>query len=269
VTGGSDPNRLDGRTGGSDPNRLDGRTAVITGAASGIGRAVSRLFARCGASVVVADVDDAGGEETVALVGAEGGAALFRHTDVRSDDEVRNLMERAGAGGGLDVLVNVAGMLRSGPVTEFDPEDWNQLLAVNLSSCFLTARHAVPQIRRRGGGTIVNTASGAALKGFAGMSCYAATKGGVLAYTRALAAEVAGFGIRVNCVCPGWVDTPFNDPATEFMGGREKVDEMLAGITMLGRQSSPEEIAHTYLFLASDASSFMTNQMVVADGGMV
>jgi dihydroanticapsin dehydrogenase len=154
-------------------------------------------------------------------------------------------------------------------VTEFDPEDWNRLLAVNLTSCFLSARHGVPQLQRRGGGAIVNTASGAALKGFAGMSCYAATKGGVVAYTRALAAEVAEFGIRANCVCPGWVDTPFNDPATEFMGGREKVDEMLAGITMLGRQSSPDEIAHTYLFLASDASSFMTNQMVVADGGMV
>lgn len=256
-------------TDGEDPSRLDGKTAVVTGAASGIGRAVARLFARRGASVVIADVNDAGGGETVDLITADRGIARFIHTDVQSDESVRALMKAAGVPHGIDIVVNVAGMLRSGPVTEFALADWNDLLAVNLTSCFLTAHHGIPEIKRRGGGTIVNTASGAALKGFAGMSCYAATKGGVLAYTRALAAEVAEFGIRVNCVCPGWIDTPFNDPATEFMGGRQKVDELLAGITMLGRQSSPEEIAHTYLFLASDASSFITNQMIVADGGMV
>ena len=249
--------------------RLDGKVAVITGAASGIGRAVALLFARQGATVVVGDRDEHGGEETVRLIREQGGEAQFVRTDVQREDDVRALMQAAAdEAGGVDVIVNVAGMLLSGPTTEFDAGDWDRVLAVNLKSCFLTAKHGVPHLRRRGGGAIVNTASGAALKGMAGMACYAASKGAVLAFTRALADEVAPDGIRVNCLCPGIVDTPFNDPATEFLGGRDKLDALVKDITMLGRQATPEEIAPSFLYLASESSSYMTNQVLVVDGGL-
>jgi NAD(P)-dependent dehydrogenase (short-subunit alcohol dehydrogenase family) len=172
--------------------------------------------------------------------------------------------------GRLDVIVNNAGVQRSGAVTEFDERDWDLLLGTNPRSCFLTAKHGVPLLAaNETGGTIVNVSSIAGLKGGPGQTAYSASKGAIVAFSRALAAELASQAIRVNCLCPGWVDTPFNAPAIAFMGGRDKQDEMIAATVPLGRQGRPEEIARTIAFLALDDSSYMTGQAIVVDGGQI
>jgi len=142
-------------------------------------------------------------------------------------------------------------------------------MSVNPKSCFLGAKYGVPYLRERGGGSIVNMSSIAGLKGGPGMTAYSASKGAVVAFTKALAAELAPDNIRVNCVCPGWIDTPFNQPAIEFMGGREEQEEMVQQTVPLQRQGIPEEIAPGILYLASDASSYMTGKELVIDGGLL
>jgi dihydroanticapsin dehydrogenase len=141
-------------------------------------------------------------------------------------------------------------------------------MEVNPRSCFLGAKYGLPFLVQRGGGVIVNVASLAGLKGGPGMTAYSASKGAIIAFTKALAAELAPANIRVNAMCPGWIDTPFNQPAIDFMGGREVQDRVVEQIVPLGRQGVPEEIATGMLFLASDASSYMTGQALVIDGGV-
>ena len=249
--------------------QLSGKLAVITGAATGIGRATALLFAREGAAVAIGDINEEGGRQTVADIEAAGGRASFVGCNVTAAGEVEALMRSAAETmGGIDIIVNNAGAQRSGRVTEFAVEEWDLLMRVNPRSCFLGVKYGVPYLRQRGGGVIVNVASLAGLKGGPGMTAYSASKGAIVAFTKALAAELGPDGIRVNAMCPGWIDTPFNQPAIDFMGGREAQDQVVRQIVPLGRQGTPEEIATGMLFLASDASSYMTGQALVIDGGV-
>ena len=248
--------------------QLQDKVAIITGAATGIGRATALLFAKEGASVVVADIYEDDAQRTVADIEDRGGSARFVQTDVSEAEDVQTLMERSAEEmGGIDVIVNNAGAQRSGAVTEFEEAEWDLLMRVNPRSCFLGAKYGVPYLRERGGGSIVNVSSLAGLKGGPGMTAYSASKGAIIAFTRALAEELAPDNIRANSVCPGWIDTPFNEPAIEFMGGRAQQEEMVQQTVPLKRQGTPEEIAPGILYLASDASSYVTGQELVIDGG--
>jgi NAD(P)-dependent dehydrogenase (short-subunit alcohol dehydrogenase family) len=248
--------------------QLQDKVAIITGAATGIGRATALLFAKEGASVVVADINEDDAQRTVADIEDKGGSARFVQTDVSEAEGVQALMERSAEEmGGIDVIVNNAGAQRSGAVTEFEESEWDLLMRVNPRSCFLGAKYGVPYLRERGGGSIVNVSSLAGLKGGPGMTAYSASKGAIIAFTRALAEELAPDNIRANSVCPGWIDTPFNEPAIEFMGGRAQQEEMVQQTVPLKRQGRPEEIAPGILYLASDASSYVTGQELVIDGG--
>ena len=248
--------------------QLQDKVAIITGAATGIGRATALLFAKEGASVVVADINEDDAQRTVADIEDKGGSARFVQTDVSEAEDMRTLMERAAQEmGGIDVIVNNAGAQRSGAVTEFEESEWDLLMRVNPRSCFLGAKYGVPYLRERGGGSIVNVSSLAGLKGGPGMTAYSASKGAIIAFTRALAEELAPDNIRANSVCPGWIDTPFNEPAIEFMGGRAQQEEMVQQTVPLKRQGTSEEIAPGILYLASDASSYVTGQELIIDGG--
>jgi dihydroanticapsin dehydrogenase len=249
---------------------LEGKLAVVTGAATGIGRVTAQLFAREGAQVVIADVNEGEAQKTVDSINEAGGSARFVRTDVSRAEDMQALMDSAAEQmGGIDVIVNNAGAQRSGAVTEFEELEWDLLMRVNPKSCFLGAKYGVPHLRARGGGSIVNVASLAGLKGGSGMTAYSASKGAVIAFSKALAAELAPDRIRVNAMCPGWIDTPFNEPAIEFMGGREEQEEVVRQIVPLQRQGTPEEIAPGILFLASEASSYMTGQALTIDGGVL
>jgi NAD(P)-dependent dehydrogenase (short-subunit alcohol dehydrogenase family) len=248
---------------------LEGKLAVITGAATGIGKATAQLFIREGARVVIGDVNEDAARRTVEELGGDGRARFIR-TDVSKAPDMKELMDTAAeAMGGLDIIVNNAGLQRSGAVTEFPEPEWDALMAVNAKSCFLAARYGVPHLRRRGGGAIVNTASIAGLKGGPGMTAYSASKGAIVAFSKALAAELAPDRIRVNSICPGWIDTPFNQPAIDFMGGRERQEEIVRASVPLGAQGTPEQVAPGIAFLASDAASYITGQALVVDGGLL
>lgn len=250
--------------------QLKGKLTVITGAATGIGRATAQLFAQEGAQVVIADLNEEDAQETVDNINSENGKAWFVRADVSRAEDMETFMKSAAElMGGIDVIFNNAGAQRSGAVTDFDESEWDLLMDINPKSCFLGAKYGVPYLRERGGGSIVNMASIAGLKGGPGMTAYSASKGAVVAFTKALAAELAPDNIRVNCVCPGWIDTPFNQPAIEFMGGRTNQEEMVQQTVPLQRQGTPEEIAPGILYLASEASSYMTGKELIIDGGLL
>lgn len=248
---------------------LDGRRVVVTGAGSGIGRAAVLALTGAGARVVIGDIDEPAGEETAQLARERGGEASFAAVDVSNPERMRAFIDGASDTlGGLDVIVNNAGLQRSARVTELDEGDWDRLMAVNPRSCFLGAKYGVPHLRRAGGGAIVNMSSLAGLKAGPGQTAYAASKGAIVAFSKALAAELGPHGIRVNALCPGWVDTPFNQAPIDFMGGVERQAEMVRRTVPLGRQASVEEIAGVIVFLASDAASYMTGHALVVDGGV-
>jgi NAD(P)-dependent dehydrogenase (short-subunit alcohol dehydrogenase family) len=252
----------------TDLRQMVGKRVVMTGGAANIGRATAVLLARHGARLVIGDIDAEATAETVRLVEKEGGEATYVRTDVSSEAAVKNLVDTAAERlGGLDVGFFNAGLQRSGNVTDFPVDEWDALFSVNPRHCFLAAKHATPHLRAAGGGVVVLTASLAAVKGGPGMTAYSASKGAIVGFGRALAAELAP-EIRVNTIAPGWVDTPFNQPAIEFMGGRDAQEKAVADIVPLGRQGTPEEIATAVLYLASDASSYMTGQVLLVDGGV-
>jgi NAD(P)-dependent dehydrogenase (short-subunit alcohol dehydrogenase family) len=248
--------------------KLEGKRVVITGTAANIGKATALLFAREGASLVVADLDEQA-QQTADEAAAQGTQATFVRTDVTSSDDMKRLMDKAAETmGGVDVIVNNAGLQRSGSVTDFAEDDWDALMRVNPRSCFLGAKFGVPHLRRSGGGAIVNTASLAGVKGGPGMTAYSASKGAIIAFTKALAAELAPDRIRVNTICPGWIDTPFNQPAIDFMGGRDEQAKVIEAVVPMSRQGVPEEVANGMVFLASEMSSYMTGQALIIDGGV-
>lgn len=246
--------------------RLAGKRIILTGGVNNIGLEAVRAFLNEGAKVVVGDINEARGEQISAELGEN---MHFVTVDVTSENSVASFIEKGVDWlGGLDGLCQNAGLQRSGAVTEFDAGDWDALFAVNSRAHFFGAKHAVPHLRKAGKGSIVNTASLAGQRGGAGMTAYSASKGSVIAFGTALAMELAPDNIRVNTICPGWVDTAFNQPAIDFMGGRSKQNDVVKAIVPLGRQGVPEEMAPLFVYLVSDESAYMTAQAITIDGGV-
>jgi len=247
--------------------RFEQKVVVVTGAGHGIGRASALRFAREGGQVVVVDVNGDSAAETVGLIVEGGGAAHALAVDVSDERAVDGLgAEVAAHHGRVDVLHNNAGRLRAGSVTELAVEEWDRTFAVNVRSMFLVSRALIPLIRPRGG-AIVNTASTSGLVGEMGIPAYNSSKGAVVNLTRQLAADYTREGIRVNCVCPGWIPTGFNDPVLEGLTD-EEVEAMVVATVPMGRQGTPEEIAAAVAFLASDDATYVTGHALVVDGGL-
>ena len=242
---------------------FEGKVALVTGAASGIGRATAVAFARSGAAVVVADVDPAGGEQTVALAREAGGRAVFQRCDVSSAAEVEALVARAVSEfGRLDFAHNNAG-INSITVDEWDLGNWNRSLSVNLTGVMLCMKAEAAVMLPQGGGAIVNTASINGLVGNASQPAYTSTKHAVVGLTRHGALKWARSGLRVNCVCPGVIETPM----TQGISARPEIRKIMENMTPLGRFGRPEEVAQAVLWLCSEASSFVTGHALVVDGG--
>ena len=249
--------------------RLQGKVALITGGAGAIGSATARRFAAEGASVVVADRDQARVQDVAGALRADGGQALGLAVDVTADASVAAMVGQAVAAyGRIDVLFTCAGVLAAGSVTETPLADWDRTLAVNLTGPFLASRHVVPVMLANGGGSIVHMSSTAGLVGETSIAAYCASKGGVLMLARQMALDYARQGVRVNVVCPGWIDTPFNDPAIEAAGGKEALAPFVEQMVPIGRQGTPDEVADVVVFLASDEARLMTGSVLTVDGGL-
>lgn len=246
--------------------RLDGKVAVITGAASGIGAASARRFAAEGAAVVVADMNEPDGKDVVAGCIAAGGRARFQRVDVTSDTDIQAVVARTfDEFKRLDVVFNNAGIGGAiGPIDETSVEDWDRTQAVLLRSVFLGMKHAVPLLRKSGGGSIISTASVAGLRAGAGPHAYSAAKAAVINLTRSVALEVAKDSIRVNCICPGGINTPL---ISNRIGGADATAQLLSAIQPVQRAGTPDDVASIALYLASDESTFVTGAVMVIDGG--
>ena len=243
--------------------QFSGKVALVTGAGSGIGRECARLFAAEGASVVVADVDVAGGEETVRLIG---GAATFVRADVAVGSEVEALVRRAvEVYGRLDYGVNNAGVAgEDAGAAEHSEEAWDRIMGINLKGVWLCVKHELPALVRQGGGAIVNVSSVAGLIGSAGTVAYTASKHGVVGLTKAVAMEYAKRGVRVNAICPGLVRTPMLERLFEANPG---VEAQVTALEPVGRMATAEEVARSVVWLCSDAAAFVTGTALPVDGG--
>lgn len=246
--------------------RVEGKRIIFTGAVGNIGRAAVAALVHEGARVVIGDINEAAGTD----LGREFGQSVrFIPCDVTSEKSIHALMN-SGADwlGGLDGVCQNAGVQFAAMVPELSVELWDRTFAVNVRSQFLGAKYAIPHLKNSGRGSIINTASTAGFRGGPGSTAYAASKGAVIAFSATLAVELAPFRIRVNAICPGWVDTPFNDRVVEFMGGRELQRSSVETFVPLKRQGTPEEIAPMFVYLISDKSSYVTAQHMVLDGGL-
>jgi NAD(P)-dependent dehydrogenase (short-subunit alcohol dehydrogenase family) len=251
--------------------QLDGKITVITGAGSGIGRATALLFAAEGARLALGDWNVESLDAVAAEIREQGGDVVARRTDVSKRDDAQALVEGAVAAfGGLDICVNNAGIgLYNTTLEQTQEDDWDRVMAVNLKGVYLVSQAAIPHLRTRGGGAIVNVASVHAMATQERIAAYAASKGGVLALTRAMALDLAPDAIRVNAILPGAVDTPLFRGA---LADENKSAEELGfrfDARAVGRVARPEELARAILFLASDAASFMTGSPMVVDGGLL
>jgi NAD(P)-dependent dehydrogenase (short-subunit alcohol dehydrogenase family) len=248
---------------------LNGKVALITGGASGIGRATALLFAREGAAVAVVDLNEPEGQAVVQKIIDEGGQAIFVRGDVtRAADcqlAVRQTVEQLGK---LDILFNNAGIIRRASVVETSEEEWDRVMATNVKSVFLLSKYAIPIMAEAGGGVIINTASNWGLVGGQNAASYCASKGAVVLLTKAMAVDHAAQNIRVNCICPGDTNTPMLRNEAQQLGKPwEQFLAESARTHLLQRVGRPEEIAQAVLYLASDASSFVTGTALVVDGG--
>ena len=247
---------------------LAGRVAIVTGAGSGIGRAGAEILAREGAAVVVADRDDAAGEATMRRIVEAGGRALAVQTDVGDDAQTDPLVGRTlEEFGRIDILHSHAGIQVEGPLEEVDPDGMDVSWRINVRAHFRLARLVMPYMRAQGGGSIIVTSSNSGVFFDHGMIAYATSKHAAVAMVKQIAIDYGKYNVRVNALCPGWVDTPFNDAFTRQMGGREALLAYVKEKIPMGRFGSVAEVAEAILFLASDRSSFMTGHALVIDGG--
>jgi NAD(P)-dependent dehydrogenase (short-subunit alcohol dehydrogenase family) len=247
---------------------FEGRAVLVTGGASGLGAAAVGLLTERGARVLIADLDAARGQELVEGLRARGGEATFRSTDVTRESDVAAAVQAAlSAYGRLDGAINNAGTTGPpGSTVEYTLEDWNRVLALNLTGVFLGLKHEIPPMVAQGAGAIVNTSSGAGLVGFAGLPAYVASKHGVIGITRAAALECVQAGVRVNAVCPGSTRTPMLEG---FMGGDPAIERAMERSAPIGRLARPVEIAEAMVWLLSDAASFVVGHAFAVDGGAV
>lgn len=253
--------------------RLRDKVALITGAGSGIGRATAILFAKEGATVLVADLDEAGAHQTVEAITAEGGRAAFRRTNVTQPADVQAMVAEAVALGGrgrLDIAFNNAGISCVGSVDETSEEEWDRVMAVNVRGVYLGCRYEVDQMKTQGGGCIINMSSSIAATGLARRAAYAASKGAVLALTKSMQVDCAPHGIRVNALMPGTIFTPFVEGYLKrsFAGREEEALESIRRRQLTGHLGRPEDVANAALFLASDESSFVMGAGLAVDGGL-
>ena len=247
--------------------KLQGKRALVTGGASGIGFAIAQRFLAEGASVVIADVNPKQASDAVAKSGGKFGSVIGDVSNLA--DAERMVRESVAKLGGLEILVNNAGIETTGSVTSAKDDEWERQIAVNLHGTYRMSRFAVPEIMKAGGGAIVNMASVGGLVAVPEYAAYGASKAGIIQLTRSMAADYAPHKIRVNCLCPGAVDTPLLQRACEKVGGDnpEEIRKLYASFTLLKRIARPEEVASAALFLASEEASFVTGVALPVDGG--
>ncbi len=247
---------------------LDGKVAIVTGGASGIGRAAVELFAAEGATVIVADVNDRDGQALVDELASRDCAGAYVHADVSNERDVAAMIHLALAQyGRLDVLFNNAGIEgEQAPTADASVENWDRVIGINLKGVFLGCKFGIEAMLRNGGGSIINNASVAGLVGFENIPAYCAAKGGVVQLTKTAALEYAQRGVRINCLCPGIIDTPM---VQRFTQGSPEAMAQMAQLEPVGRAGKPREVAELALFLASDRSSFVTGAVIPVDGGFV
>jgi NAD(P)-dependent dehydrogenase (short-subunit alcohol dehydrogenase family) len=248
--------------------RLDGKVAIITGAASGLGRAMAQRFVAEGAAVLGCDINEGGAHETFAMIDATNGRTASRHVDVSNESEVAAAVQDAvGRWGKLDIMVANAGIGAPGPIAGLDVADWNSVLAVNLTGVFLCAKHAFQAMAGRGGAFLAMS-SVAGLHGTPLLGAYGPTKAGVVQLVQTLALEGARLNIRANALCPVWITTPMVDRFIEGSGmPRAEMEKRLVANIPLGRMGSPEDVANAALFLVSDEAAFITGVALPVDGG--
>jgi NAD(P)-dependent dehydrogenase (short-subunit alcohol dehydrogenase family) len=245
---------------------LDGKTALVTGAASGIGRAIVITFGQLGASIVAIDLRDMA--ELERLASESGITVSCVRADVsKSEDTAAAVAHTISTFGALDTLVNCAGIVVRKSVLDTTEEEWDRVLAVNLKGVFLLCRAAIPMLSQTRG-TIINVASDRGLFGTVNRAAYAASKAGVVQLSKAMAVDHASLGIRVNCICPGHIETPLLNEGLSMLGDLSQAQRAASDETLLKRMGTPEEVANVAAFLASEASSYMTGAIVLVDGGM-
>lgn len=243
--------------------KLQGKVAFITGFGSGLGQAIAIMFAKQGASVAGTSPTESKGRETVAIIEKSGGRALFWPGDVRNSAQIKSFIdETVQEFGGLDIVVNSAGVRTNGSITDTTEEAWERTLDVNLKGAFVVSRLAIPEMKRRGGGVILHIAARSGMLGQSGRAAYCASKGGMVRLTEAMAMDHAGDKIRVNCICPGPIRTPMVDTSTP-----EKLAHYKTRVP-LGRIGEPDDVAYAALYLASDEASFVTAAILPVDAGM-
>jgi NAD(P)-dependent dehydrogenase (short-subunit alcohol dehydrogenase family) len=245
-----------------------GKVAFVTGAGSGIGRAAVLAFAREGASVVVADVSEQSNQETARMIDELGGRALAVTCDVARVEDVRSALDKTiEAFGRLDIAFNNAGVEENiGTTADLKEEEWDRIININLRGIFLCLKYEIPLMLKQGAGAIVNTSSGAGIVGFKGIPAYTASKHGVIGLTKTAALDYAQLNIRVNAVCPGFIDT---EMMRRFTGGTSEGRGKVIAMEPMGRMGKPEEIAAAVVWLCSDAASFVTGHALAVDGGFV
>ncbi|MET4691009.1 SDR family NAD(P)-dependent oxidoreductase [Sinorhizobium fredii] len=246
--------------------RLSGKRVLLTGGVANIGLAIVEAFVAEGAIVSVVDIDATKGSEVEKRFGER---VRFFKADISQEEEIKAVIAQSvGWMKGMDTLCLNAGIQLSGKVEDFSTSNWDKVFTINVRANFIFARESVKHLRESGKSSIVMMSSLAGKRGAPGLLAYSASKAAVIGLTTTLALELARDGIRVNAVCPGWIDTPFNQPAIDYIGGRDKQEALVPTVIPLGRQATPEEVAPLFVYLASDEASYVTAQSINVDGGI-